>query len=1073
MDNFNSFFQTLSRGASTVAGPAPGTTSAPAPAPGVLGKAVTTTTTTNTQRNTTSRTAAASPSSFSVSSLSSSISSVPGDRDGEGASGTVAGMEVTTSAFTFSTPQGGLPHPQCTPIAFYNSDAPYGSGRLIAVSDAFICYAIKDGHIRGINRQSVQRTLLKGHKKPVIDMAFARRSTCILASLGGDGSFFLWTIGENPADKSLTSVPLLSVTNVHLQRIVWHPTKPHTVAVVAPNGEVALINTQKLIQNLGGKPGGFAPTLAATNGLDDLQPEWKLSVASNKCLDLSFSQDGKYLVTAGADGWARVWEVESKQAMGRWQPYGGEPVSRALFLHRNKGSSSGEKVFVVTGGKQASEVKLFRAWTTLSPINTQTLTFVPPPPDRDVGKGGRAFHLEADESGEFLLLADAVRPLLYAAHVVLGPSTAKVDRLTPFQLKHPVLSLLSLPGVAMDAHEGQADKTGASEVQLFCVQTQAIQIYHLRPEDCLASGSSATNTPASLPLSTTAAAPAPAPAPTTSARSPHRTAAPTPPGQPPAILQMLLQASQAAGSSGNITTTNNTPGLLAPKSLTAVAASNGRRAAAGGSSGEEREGGREGAGATQPVAASSTEAKQTGGVQTTEEKGKVRSTSSTRGGGGLGSRTTSAQRFATGGAGEESSGVGGGVASGQASRDAASGMGPVAAASPSEPASSSVPSPPPPPSSPPSSSVPHQAAVASGGLGGGISLAAATAATSATVNTEVVLAGLRDMEQRLGQLLTQNTKKAVADAMAGMDKKIEKSIKAALASQLGDVPAQVKEAALSGLGEAVREPMGASFKQCFLETLLPAMQNTTQRMFAQINDSINKNLPGAVTAAVAASGGGGAAGLTEVKGEVGQVRSELAFVANAVTALSAQLAALGSQLESGDDVMDFGGGFGGGAWRGKAAPAAAPAPAAPVISATQKEKLLRDLKAGKIDEVFVNVLSSQDLDLSLWLCSESPKDEIFDSDPPLLSQPTMFCLLQQLTFHLGQHTAKKLEWMQELVLAIDPSDSVVKSYIGEVCPELIQNFNEAAPEVVAVGHPQLVKDFKRVQKAIQNLARGT
>jgi len=92
------------------------------------------------------------------------------------------------------------------------------------VSDAFICYAIKDGHIRGINRQSVQRTLLKGHKKPVIDMAFARRSTCILASLGGDGSFFMWTIGENPADKSLTSVPLLSVTNVHLQRVVWQPT---------------------------------------------------------------------------------------------------------------------------------------------------------------------------------------------------------------------------------------------------------------------------------------------------------------------------------------------------------------------------------------------------------------------------------------------------------------------------------------------------------------------------------------------------------------------------------------------------------------------------------------------------------------------------------------------------------------------------------------------------------------------------------------------------------------------------------------------------------------------------------
>jgi enhancer of mRNA-decapping protein 4 len=980
-------------------------------------------------------------------------------------------MEVAIPAFTFSTPQGGLPHPQCTPIAFYNSDAPYGSGRLIAVSDAFICYAIKDGHIRGINRQSVQRTLLKGHKKPVIDMAFARRSTCILASLGGDGSFFMWTIGENPADKSLTSVPLLSVTNVHLQRVVWHPTKPHTIAVVAPNGEVALINTQSLIQKLGGKPGGPAPTLAATNGVDDLKPEWKLTAASNQCLDLSFSQDGKYLVTAGADGWARVWEVESRQAMGRWQPYGGEPVSRALFLHRTKGSSTGEKVFVVTGGKQASEVKLFRAWTTLSPINTQTLTFVPPPPDRDVGKGGRAFHLEADESGEFLLLADAVRPLLYVAHVVLGPSTAKVDRVTPFQLKHPVLSLLSLPGVAMDAHEGQADKTGASEVQLFCVQTQAIQIYHLRPEDCLPSSSTSTSTiPAFFPPSTTptAAAAAPPPPPATPARSPHQSPSPPPPAQQPAILQMLLQASQAAGSGGSSSSssTTTTPGLISPQSLTAGATANGRRTAAAG-----RGGGVDEAASTQSVAASLTEAKQTGGAHTTEEKGQPisgtsSSTSSTSS--GLGSRTNSAQ--------------GGGAASGQASRDAASRMGPVAVVSPSEPAPSIPPPPPPPPH--PTSSVPQQAAAASAGAG--VSLAAATAATAATVNTEVVLAGLRDMEQRLGQLLTQNTKKAVNEAMSGMDKKIEKAIKSAVATQLGDVPAQVKEAALAGLGDAVKEPLSSSLKQCFQESLLPAMQNTTQRMFAQINDSINKNLPGAVTAAMAASGGGGgggggasaaaaaAAAVTEVKGEVGQVRRELTSVANAVAALSAQLAALGSRLESGGgDVLDFGGGLGGGAWRGKTAPAAAPAPAAPVIAAARKEELLRDLRAGRIDEVFVNVLSSQNLDLLLWLCSESPKDDIFDSDPPLLSQPTMFCLLQQLTFHLGQHTAQKLEWMQELVLAINPSDSVVGSYLGEVCPDLIKNFNEAAPEVVALGHPQLVKDFKMVQKAIQNLARGT
>lgn len=183
-------------------------------------------------------------------------------------------------------------------------------------------------------------------------------------------------------------------------------------------------------------------------------------------------------------------------------------------------------------------------------------------------------------------MADSLRPLLYVAHVVMGPSNAKVDRLTPFQLKHPVLSLLSMQCVAMDAHEGQADRTGAAEVQLYCVQTQAIQIYHIKPGDCSgpvrksSTSSPALVTPASVggggkagagvdaaadeavTAEKTATETSPPPPETNSSTA--KTSSPTPAAEQPAILRMLLQASQAAGGAKGETSSPPIPLRASP-----------------------------------------------------------------------------------------------------------------------------------------------------------------------------------------------------------------------------------------------------------------------------------------------------------------------------------------------------------------------------------------------------------------------------------------------------------------------------------------------------------------------------
>ena len=62
---------------------------------------------------------------------------------------------------------------QVLPITVYNSDFVLALRRQIAVSDRFICYALKQGHIRVLSTQSAHRSLVKAHKPPLTDMQCA------------------------------------------------------------------------------------------------------------------------------------------------------------------------------------------------------------------------------------------------------------------------------------------------------------------------------------------------------------------------------------------------------------------------------------------------------------------------------------------------------------------------------------------------------------------------------------------------------------------------------------------------------------------------------------------------------------------------------------------------------------------------------------------------------------------------------------------------------------------------------------------------------------------------------------
>ncbi|PWA70636.1 WD40 repeat-containing protein [Artemisia annua] len=97
---------------------------------------------------------------------------------------------------------GGEMQPQLevTPITKYGSDPVLVLGRQIAVSERYICYGLKQGAVRVINKNTGLRALFKGLAQRVTDMAFFAEDVYLLASASMDGRVYVWKITEGPDD---------------------------------------------------------------------------------------------------------------------------------------------------------------------------------------------------------------------------------------------------------------------------------------------------------------------------------------------------------------------------------------------------------------------------------------------------------------------------------------------------------------------------------------------------------------------------------------------------------------------------------------------------------------------------------------------------------------------------------------------------------------------------------------------------------------------------------------------------------------------------------------------------------
>uniref|UniRef100_A0A7N8Y6G1 Enhancer of mRNA-decapping protein 4 n=1 Tax=Mastacembelus armatus TaxID=205130 RepID=A0A7N8Y6G1_9TELE len=339
------------------------------------------------------------------------------------------------------------------PVAKYDWEHKYYYGRLIAVSNSFLAYAIRGANnhamIRVLSVSFAERSLLKGFTGAVTDLAFAHLDSSLLGCVDEAGNLMVWQL-------TCTENKILDQIVVHIRRPEDTPLNSHRRLIWCP----FILDDNEENQD------DTSQTLALLH--EDRAEVWDLEVlrASNSSWPVNatelkeglitvkghtqqvsegaLSPDGTVLATASHDGYIKFWQIyieggqDKPRCLHELRPHGGRPLSCLLFCDNHKRQDPEVPFwrFLITGADQNQELKL---WCTVSWTCLQTIRFSPDPFNSSVLPSLKA---NLDLSAEYLILTDVQRKVLYVMELRqdLEKGKASFTAVSEFLLTHPVLS---------------------------------------------------------------------------------------------------------------------------------------------------------------------------------------------------------------------------------------------------------------------------------------------------------------------------------------------------------------------------------------------------------------------------------------------------------------------------------------------------------------------------------------------------------------------------------------------------------------------------------------------------------
>uniref|UniRef100_A0A8C7MVQ6 Enhancer of mRNA-decapping protein 4 n=1 Tax=Oncorhynchus kisutch TaxID=8019 RepID=A0A8C7MVQ6_ONCKI len=413
------------------------------------------------------------------------------------------------------------------PVAKYDWEHKYYYGNLIAVSNAYLAYAIRGANnqamIRVLSLGSAERTLLKGFTGAVTDLAFAHLDSTLLGCVDEAGNLVIWQLtchSSKILDQVIVHVRRPEDTPLNSnRRLIWcpfiledneeNPEDASQTLALLHEDRAEVWDLEILRSNNGTWP---VDATELKDGVITIKGHTDVGTYLRRISEGALSPDGTVLATASHDGYVKFWQIyiegqDQPRCLHEWQPHNGNPLSCLLFCDNHKKQDPDVPFwrFLITGADQNQELKM---WCTVSWTCLQTIRFSPDPFNSSVLPCLKA---SLDLSAECLILSDVQRKVLYVMELLQDQEKGRASftAVSEFLLTHPVLSFgvqdvshsrlchtEVLPpdeeseSMTADGNQGTMESKAGIQIKLYCVHTKSLQDVQIWFQPNLGSGSS-------------------------------------------------------------------------------------------------------------------------------------------------------------------------------------------------------------------------------------------------------------------------------------------------------------------------------------------------------------------------------------------------------------------------------------------------------------------------------------------------------------------------------------------------------------------------------------------------------